>query len=140
VRGPRGGGGGRRRGWSGRRRRGRSGRRRGRAERAGGGRGRRRWGSGARFKGRTLPPDEVPPTAGSTGGMSRPTTAHSGPILPPVHPAVTAFRRTNRRLGDIFEKKNKTYIFEKSKKNKNKKTPYTFGVVQCGRQCSLVGF
>jgi len=30
----------------------------------------------------------------------------------------------NRRLGDIFEKKITTYIFDKSKKYKNKKTRF----------------
>ena len=79
-----------------------------RAERAGGGAGgaggasgRRRWGTGARgLKGRTL-----------TGGKARPTTAQRGTILPPVHPAVTTFRRMNRRLGDIFENKKIRHIF-----------------------------
>jgi len=38
-------------------------------------------------------------------------------ILPPDEPAVTPYRQTNRRQGDIFEKKNiATYIFDKSKK------------------------
>ena len=51
------------------------------------------------------------PTAVSTGGKARPTTAHRGMILPPVHPAVTTFRRMNRRLGDIFEEKNLDIYF-----------------------------
>ena len=88
------------------RRRGRSGRRHGRRARAAA------LGSGrAVFNTRTLPPVET-----AVGSYRRITTAHGGRILPPVHPAVTTFRRTNRRLGDIFEKKNKTYISEKSKK------------------------
>ena len=79
-------------------------------ERAGGGAGER---ASASLIRRTLPPVEtavgtyrrIPPTAVSTGGKIRPTTAHGGTSLPPVHPAVTTFRRMNRRLGDIFEKK-----------------------------------
>jgi len=51
-----------------------------------------------------------PPTAVSTGGKIRPTTAHGGTSLPPVHPAVTTFRRMNRRLGDIFEKNIMTFL------------------------------
>ena len=64
-------------------------------------------------------------TAVSTGGKARPTTAHRGMILPPVHPAVTTFRRMNRRLGDIFENKKTKHIFlinrKKYKIKKNSK-------------------
>jgi len=40
--------------------------------------------------------------------------------LPPDEPAVTPYRQTNRRQGDIFEKKIATYIFDKSTKKKIK--------------------
>ena len=43
---------------------------------------------------------ELPPFDPAVASMGR------GPIiLPPVHPAVTSYRQTNRRQGDIFEKK-----------------------------------
>jgi len=49
--------------------------------------------------------------------------------LPPDGPAVSRFRRMNRRLGDIFAKKNSAYIFHKSKKYKNKKNSAVVRVV-----------
>ena len=36
--------------------------------------------------------------------------------LPPDEPAVTTYRQTNRRQGDIFEKKNSHIYFDKSTK------------------------
>ena len=47
------------------------------------------------FGGKELPPDQ--PAVSSMGRGPR--------ILPPDEPAVTPYRQTNRRQGDIFEKK-----------------------------------
>ena len=47
------------------------------------------------FGGKELPPFD--PAVASMGRGPR--------ILPPVHPAVTHYRQTNRRQGDIFGKK-----------------------------------
>ena len=59
--------------------------------------------------GRILPPVET--AVGGTYCPPRPTTAHGGTNQLPVHPAVTTFRRMNRRLGDIFENKKQDIYF-----------------------------